>query len=122
MNGGGHEDRALTTLCSGHHRAHHQGRLAIEGRAPDALRFEWITRPVDDAHDDRNAHVGSNERHPRFGTVVMQTQARDALVGLGWKPAIARGAVDEACARVGTGVPIEQLIAEALRRCPKPLG
>jgi len=46
----------------------------------------------------------------------------DALVELGWKRAIARAATDEAIAHVGTDVPIEALIREALRRCPKPHG
>jgi hypothetical protein len=116
-NGGGNEDGNLTTLCSGHHRAHHEGRLAIEGRAPDAIRFEWV-RPFEE-----NAHAGTNvgQRTPtRFGLVALRTQARDALVGLGWKSAIASSAVDEACAHVGTDVGIDVLIREALRRCPRP--
>ena len=58
----------------------------------------------------------------RFGDAAMRAQARDALAGLGWKPRIARAAVDEAIAHAGTGIRIEQLIHEALRRCPKPLG
>lgn len=94
---------------------HHRGWLAIDGRAPDGLRFEWKHRPGE------NAHVGENHRH-QFDDAVIRAQAGDALVGLGWKPAIARRAVDEACAHAGTGLRIEQLITEALRRCPKPLG
>jgi len=76
--------------------------------------------------------VGPNDRQrraseapvatSRFGRAVIQTQARDALVGLGWKPGIARTAVEEACARVAWTSPIERLIQEALRWCPKPLG
>jgi len=49
-------------------------------------------------------------------------QARDALVGLGWKAAIARAAVDEAYAHVGATSTIEVVIREALRRCPRPVG
>ena len=45
-------------------------------------------------------------------------QARDALVGLGWKPAIARAAVEEAWFHVGPDAAVERLIREALRRCP----
>jgi len=52
--------------------------------------------------------------------VTMRTQARDALVGLGWKIAIAGAAVDAAYAQVGSEVSIPTLIREALRRCPKP--
>jgi hypothetical protein len=48
----------------------------------------------------------------------VRAQGRDALVGLGWKPAIARAAVDEAWTHVGSDVALEPLIREALRRCP----
>ena len=58
----------------------------------------------------------------RFGDAAIRTQVRDALVGMGWSPAIARTAADEALAHAGTDVRIEELIREALRRCPKPLG
>jgi 5-methylcytosine-specific restriction endonuclease McrA len=57
-----------------------------------------------------------------FAVTAMRVQARDALVALGWKPVIARGAVEEASAHVGTGVALEFLIAEALRRCLKRAG
>ena len=142
-HGGGNEDRNVTTLCSGHHRAHHGGLLAITGTAPDRVQLVWMVPPRVNARmgtiedhaagtNERQAHVGAKTRQgntsdtsagaARFGRAVMQTQARDALVGLGWKPGIARAAVEEACASVGTEVPIDALILEALRRCPKPLG
>jgi len=131
-DGGGHQDWNLVATCAGHHRMHHRGWLAIEGRAPDAIRFEWKHR----AHvgtNGRQAHVGMNDHQERagtaeggagarFGDAAMRTQARDALVGLGWKAGIARAAVEEACAHMGTDVRIEALIHEALRRCPRPLG
>jgi hypothetical protein len=47
-------------------------------------------------------------------------QARDALVGLGWKSAIARNAVETATSHVGRDAPLEAIIREALRRCPRP--
>ena len=55
-----------------------------------------------------------------FSGAAMHTQARDALVGLGWTSAIARAAVAEACAEVGTDAAIDVVIREALRRCPRP--
>ncbi len=121
---GGHEDSGLCTLCSGHHRAHHRGQLSIEGRAPSAIRFAF-RRPDEDTNV-RHAHAGTNERHAHAGTnpgqrvTAMRSQARDALVGLGWKSAIAGAGVDDACAHVGTNVTIDVLIREALRRCPRP--
>jgi hypothetical protein len=48
----------------------------------------------------------------------VRAQARDALVGLGWKPSIARAAVDEAWSHVRSDAALEPLICEALRRCP----
>jgi len=118
-HGGGNEDGNLTTLCSGHHRAHHEGRLAITGLAPDRVSFVWTSAHA--GTNESHAHAGTKVRHSRFGTVVIQTQARDALVGLGWRPGIARTAVEEACAHVGVDITIDVLIREALRRCPKPL-
>ncbi|MBA3454534.1 MAG: hypothetical protein H0T42_15700, partial [Deltaproteobacteria bacterium] len=126
-NGGGHEDWNLVTLCSGHHAAHHRGDLAIEGRAPKSIRFAWKHRTRENAHvgsgpvGRRPVGTGTNGRvSSRFEDARMRSQARDALAGLGWKPGIARAAVDEAIAHVGIDVRIEQLIHEALRRCPRP--
>jgi hypothetical protein len=48
----------------------------------------------------------------------MRAQVRDALVGLEWKPSIARAAVDDAWSHVGADAALEPLIREALRRCP----
>jgi len=157
-DGGGHEDWNLVPLCFGHHAAHHRGHLAIEGRAPDAIRFTWTAQVFggrnesEHAHGATNwkqhAHAGANERQrahgsanvgqrahagasehraapkaarpSKFAAVVVRTQAREALVGLGWKIAIAGAAVNEACAQLGTDVSIDVLIREALRRCPRP--
>jgi len=38
-DGGDHEPSNITTTCTGHHAAVHQGRLIITGRAPHDLRF-----------------------------------------------------------------------------------
>ena len=64
------------------------------------------------------AHGGAT----RLDAAVLRAQAKDALVGLGWKPGIARAAVDEACTHVGREATLAALIREALRRCPKPAG
>ena len=61
-------------------------------------------------------HVGPS----RLDDAIVRTQARDALVALGWKPNIARTAVDEARSHGGRDVTIEELIRDALRRCPRP--
>ena len=49
---------------------------------------------------------------------MIQTQAKEALKQLGWKPSIAAASVMAAAAAVGVNATLEQLIVEALRRCP----
>jgi hypothetical protein len=53
----------------------------------------------------------------RVATVTLRTQAYGALVRAGWRPAIARAAVDEALGTLGAGASLEDLVREALRRC-----
>jgi hypothetical protein len=80
---------------------------------------------------DSDAHVGaagqaSNLAGPqvravsKLGAAILCTQARAALTGLGWKPAIAHAAVDAAAAAQGPEMTLERLIFESLRRCPAP--
>jgi hypothetical protein len=101
-HGGTHDPSNLTLRCWSCHDAHHRGVLVISGTAPNAV----VTTRL-------HAHVGN-----RFDEVALRTQARDALVGLGWKAAIASAAVDEARANGFAAAPIEVLVREALRRCP----
>jgi hypothetical protein len=56
----------------------------------------------------------------KLDAAIIRTQAREALVGLGWKPAIAGPAVALAVAALGGEVTLERLIFESLRRCPTP--
>ena len=58
----------------------------------------------------------------RLEAAIVRAQIKDALVGLGWTPAIATAAVAAAVALLGPDVPLERLIREALRRCPVPRG
>jgi Holliday junction resolvase RuvA-like protein len=63
------------------------------------------------------AHVGAPTK---FDVAIIRTQSKDALIGLGWKPAIAHAAVAAASAALGADATLERLIFEALRRCPQP--
>jgi len=108
-DGGSHEPTNLRIQCSACHMALHRGALAIN--RTDSGRLE--TRRPDEPRSD----AGSSAK---LDIALVRTQARDALVGLGWKPAIARAAVDEAWSHVGPAVAVDMLIREALRRCPKP--
>jgi len=68
---------------------------------------------------DAGAHVGAASR---LDLAILRAQAKEALTGLGWTPAIARAAVSAAAAAQGPDVTLERLIFESLRRCspPKP--
>ncbi|TMQ02379.1 MAG: hypothetical protein E6J91_52305 [Deltaproteobacteria bacterium] len=64
------------------------------------------------------AHVGAVRS---LDTAILRTQAKAALTGLGWKPAIACSAIAAALAATdGDAVTLEQLVFESLRRCPVP--
>jgi hypothetical protein len=77
--------------------------------------------------DETSAHVGAAAR---TGTVasaanklddaIVGTQAKEALIGLGWKASIAQAAVAAARGALGDATTLERLILEALRRCPRP--
>jgi Holliday junction resolvasome RuvABC DNA-binding subunit len=56
----------------------------------------------------------------KFDAAVVRAQAKAALTGLGWKPAIAHAAVVAAAEAHGAEMTLERLIFEALRRCPAP--
>jgi Holliday junction resolvasome RuvABC DNA-binding subunit len=56
----------------------------------------------------------------KLGDAVICTQAKEALVGLGWKAPIAQAAVAAARETLGDATTLERLILEALRRCPRP--
>lgn len=56
----------------------------------------------------------------RLDAAILRTEAKAALVGLGWKPPIAGAAITAAIAEQGAELTLEQLIFEALRRCPIP--
>jgi hypothetical protein len=56
----------------------------------------------------------------KLEVATVRAQARDALLKLGWTPAIARAAIEAACARVGADLSIESLLREAVRHCPRP--
>ena len=65
----------------------------------------------------RRAHM---KQQTEGRTVPLHAEAKQALTGLGWKPTIARNAVETAIDRLGRTAPLEQVIFEALRASPRP--
>jgi hypothetical protein len=104
-DGGNHEPSNIRLQCSACHMALHRGTLAIETTASGQLVARRRGEPP-------------SMPSTKLDATTSCMQARDALVGLGWKPAIARAAVDEAWSHVGPNAALELLIREALRRCP----
>src|SRR5262249_17915401 len=148
-DGGTHDASNLALVCAACHQAHHDGRLAISGTA-DRIEVRRPGAHVDataavtpaarpgahvdataavtpaarpGAHVDATAAVTPAARPGAASKLhgdIVRTQVKTALIGLGWKPAIAHAAVSAAVAGHGTEMRLERLIFEALRRCPAP--
>jgi hypothetical protein len=130
--GGGHEAENLTLLCSGHHRALHDGSLTITGRAPE-LVVTWKYPVGVGAITSGQPHVGQPRIPPEtetgpaqapsiapppvssYGRVVTKTEAATALAQLGYTKQQARALVDEAASKLPHDASLERLVAEALR-------
>jgi hypothetical protein len=114
-DGGSHDPGNLSLRCSSCHLAIHGGLLTVTGTAPDQLQTTRRTEPRDP--------IESTGARSSLGISILTTQARDALVGMGWKPAVARAAVEAAWSHVGQNAScaLDALIRAALRACPKPM-
>jgi hypothetical protein len=44
--GGKHVSSNIITICAGHHRALHEGKLGVSGKAPHHLSFTWADDPL----------------------------------------------------------------------------
>ena len=99
-DGGSHDASNLRLQCSACHSSIHRGTLDIsdgEARRPN--------EPV--------------PRGTKLDAATTRVQVRDTRVRLGWKPAIARTAVEDALSVTGDAS-VDVLLREALRRCPRP--
>lgn len=74
------------------------------------------------ATTDANTGAGGNLALSKLDAVVLRTQTKEALIGLGWKTAIANAAAASAFAAGGAEATLERLIFHALRRCPQRTG
>jgi hypothetical protein len=99
--GGTNELENLITLCEGHHLAHHEGALLIEGTASTA-RF-------------------TRRAHSSFTAVKHAIDTARALKDLGFAKHEVQTAVEKTRTHVGTDeLGLEQWIRIALGYCPKP--
>ena len=121
-DGGSHTPPNLICVCGSCHVANHEGRLLISGTA-DRLQVVRIAEsrrlPLPETEtparfDEPSAHVGAAHA---MGT---RAQATDALTRMGFKQHVARDAITAALAEVGEDLPLEQLVFQSLRRCPRP--
>jgi hypothetical protein len=84
---------------------------------PDAITHASARAAgITDARPDASAATCKLE------AAVLRAQAKEALVGLGWKPAIANAAAAASVAALGTATTLDRLIFDALRRCARPPG
>ena len=149
-DGGGHDALNLALVCSACHLSHHRGALTITGTADHLevrrhaepsegapgsggihVRVHAGAKPSEGTHTSGRDHVGAAAASlvhrdmpagalSKLDVAVVRTQAKEALIGLGWKSALAQAAVAAAAASLGTQVALEPLIFEALRRCSQP--
>jgi hypothetical protein len=89
VEGGCHDAWNLVLMCSACHLSHHRGALAISGTAEHLE----VTRHAEPSPVTKlGAHVGAVADAPvgALETAIVRTQAKDALIGLGWRPAVAQ--------------------------------
>ena len=101
-----HEAENLITLCSGHHRAAHRGRLRIEGTA-SALRV---------VHAD-----GSDYGRPQAGALDVQAKVFAGLRGLGFRESEVRKVLAELRERSDLS-DAQELLRAALAGLRRPRG
>lgn len=109
--GGSHDESNLLTLCEGHHRAVHNGKLIIRGSPPD-VSFEFATL------EDPATKVESEIPATKFAIESRAVETQRALEQLGFKRPEAIAAVRAARTHVGTkDEPIEVWLKVALEGC-----
>jgi Domain of unknown function (DUF222)/RuvA, C-terminal domain/HNH endonuclease len=111
-----------TLRCGSCHHAHHDGRLIITGTAPDKIETRWLHQARSGDQRPSSGREATEVQRPssKLDQAIVREEARIALVGMGWKPMIARSAIEAAASRVGRDAPLEAWVREALRHCPLP--
>jgi hypothetical protein len=98
--GADHDPAGLLTLCGAHHKAVHEGRIVIEGRASERLAF---------FHADGTPYGAA----PSPDVAELKTKAFQALRQMGFKETETRRALDAVKSHVGT-LTLEMIVRQAL--------
>jgi HNH endonuclease len=135
-NSGAHVGALERTACVAIDEGCDDVRLANSGAHVGATR-ERISRRVatasergdhagadDEGRRERSAkHAGADdegrgERSAKLEAAMVVADAKSALRKMGWEPRIVRDVVAAAVSVAGANATLEQVVAEALRRCP----
>ena len=136
--GGGHGPENLTLLCSGHHRALHEGHLIMTGLAPE-LSVVWTTGVIEadpgdidqtdaaelgvetlDRSADLDAITAPRATAPlaepsKYDWTVKKTEVLAAMKQLGFSKDEARALVEQASGELPRTASREELVRRALR-------
>jgi len=110
-HGGGHQMENMTSLCGGHHDAHHRGDLLIEGSAP-VLTFR---RRSDVPHVGDLSRVIHEVPHVGEPQCTHSADALLALTTLGFTKHQAKTALAAAFAQLPPDAGLDPLLRAALR-------
>jgi HNH endonuclease/RuvA, C-terminal domain len=104
---------AMSSAADEPEHAAHVGAPRKHGVVADGTGESGATSGVPNA----SCHASAPSK---LDQAIVYTQTKQALLQLGWKPNIAQAAVAAAAAALGDEPTLEQLVVEALRRCPRP--
>jgi Holliday junction resolvasome RuvABC DNA-binding subunit len=94
----------------------------ISGTAPDKIETRWLHETREHRPSSKLEQATAGAELPnctsKLDDAIVREETRIALVGMGWKPMIARSAIETAASRVGRDAPLEAWVREALRHCP----
>ncbi|HUQ07307.1 MAG TPA: hypothetical protein VM261_32670, partial [Kofleriaceae bacterium] len=126
--GGSHAMLNVITICTLHHKLHHDGVITTSGTAGALAVTHADGRPYG-APPLRVGLAAESPAVTRAATHVSRDDSRVdereadatvALTGLGFKPAQARAAVARAATHVSRAATLEELIRAALAECRPP--
>ncbi|HEY4175253.1 MAG TPA: HNH endonuclease [Kofleriaceae bacterium] len=123
-DGGTHDPWNLTTRYFSCHQARHDGRLEITGTAPDNITTRRVLDPRSNAQPPRAALAPAfspevSSVSDKYAAAVRRTDAIAAMQTMGWKAGVAHQAVDGALASLDANAPLDVVLREALKRCPR---